>query len=131
MFKLISGTLFFNHSRLSGKSMLYKNDMSTSLTASFGTFTMTSFSSCLSKSQYIGTLIFINLKPCRNLSLCPHNKGFVVLIVQTVLFNSRETVEPVYLTAIHIVRDSNSEVCQAALRCNGVLQVVLAPLDEG
>ena len=54
MFKLISGTLFFNHSRLSGKSKLYKNDMSTSLTASFGTFTMTSLSSCLSKSQYIG-----------------------------------------------------------------------------
>lgn len=131
MFKLTSGTLFFNHSRLSGKSMLYKNDMSTSLTASFGTFTITSFSSCLSKSQYIGTLIFINLKPCRNLSLCPHGKGFVVLVVQTVLFNSRETVEPVYLTAIHIVRDSNSEVCQATLWCNGVLQVVLAPLDEG
>lgn len=131
MFKLISGTLFFNHSRLSGKSMLYKNDMSTSLTASFGTFTITSFSSCLSKSQYIGTLIFINLKPCRNLSLCPHGKGFVVLVVQTVLFNSREAVESIYLTATHIVRDSNSEVCQATLWCNGVLQVVLAPLDEG
>ena len=130
MFKLISGTLFFNHSRLSGKSKLYKNDISTSLTASSGTFTMTSFSSCLSKSQYIGTLIFI-LKPCRNLSLCPHDKGFIVLVIQTVLFNSREAVEPIYLTATHIVRDSNSEVCQAALRCNGVLQVVLAPLDEG
>ena len=130
MFKLISGTLFFNHSRLSGKSKLYKNDMSTSLTASVGTFTMTSLSSCLSKSQYIGILIFI-LKPCRSLSLCPLNKGFVVLVVQTILFNSRKTIEPIYLTATHVVRDSNSEVCQAALRCNGVLQVVLAPLDEG
>ena len=130
MFKLISGTLFFNHSRLSGKSKLYKNDMSTSLTASFGTFTMTSLSSCLSKSQYIGTLIFINLKPCRNLSLCPLDKGFVVLVVQTILFDSRETIEPIYLTAIHIVRDGNSEVCQATLRCNGVLQVLLTPLDK-
>ena len=130
MFKLISGTLFFNHSRLSGKSKLYKNDMSTSLTASFGTFTMTSLSSCLSKSQYIGISIFI-LKPCRNLSLCPLDKGFVMLVVQTILFDSREAVESICLTAIHIVRDGNSEVCQAALRCNGVLQVVLAPLNEG
>ena len=54
MFKLISGTLFFNHSRLSGKSMLYKNDMTISFTASSGKLMMTSFSSCLSKSQYIG-----------------------------------------------------------------------------
>ena len=130
MFKLISGTLFFNHSRLSGKSMLYKKDMSTSLIASSGMFAMTSFSSCLSKSQYIGTLIFI-LKPCRNLSLCPLDKGFVVFVVQTILFDSRKAIESIYLTAIHIVRDSNSEVCQAALRCNGVLQVVLAPLNEG